>query len=107
MCLCYQPEESRVLPEKLSPIRTAAVHESWAQTADWSARTAPARQAALDRFEREIRQRFPDLTDAEVAKRAEHLKKAHYLRMAYRSAQVRRAKAAAKRKPTSSEREAS
>lgn len=33
---------------------TLAVHASWAQTIDRSARTAPARRAALERFERQV-----------------------------------------------------
>jgi hypothetical protein len=31
-----------------------AVHESWARTENPSARTAPARKAMLDKFEREV-----------------------------------------------------
>lgn len=46
-----------------------------------------------DRFERQVREQFPGLDDAEIAVRAEHLKKAYYLRLALKSAQARRAKA--------------
>lgn len=64
-------------------------HESWARTSDPSARTAPARRAALERFEREV---DPDgiLTPAERAVRAEHAKKAYFKRLALKSAQARR-----------------
>jgi hypothetical protein len=66
-----------------------AAHHSWAFTPDRTARTAPARRALLDKFEREA---DPDgiLPAAERAKRAENLRKAHYRRMALRSAQARR-----------------
>lgn len=37
-----------------SLIARLAAHESWARTADPTARTAPARRALLDRFEREV-----------------------------------------------------
>jgi hypothetical protein len=60
-----------------------AAHESWAQTPDRSARTAPAR-AALD-------QKFLDLASGDPI-RAAHLRKAHFARLALRSAQARRRK---------------
>ena len=51
--------------------------------------TAPARAAFLDRFEKEA---DPDgtLDPAERARRASHLKRAYFLRLALRSAEVRR-----------------
>lgn len=66
-----------------------AAHESWAQTPDRSARTAPARAALLARFEE---QADPDgtLLPDERARRAEHLRKAHFQRLALKSAQSRR-----------------
>ncbi len=71
-----------------------ASHASWAQTSDPSARTAPARQAFLDRFEREV---DPDgtLPPAERARRAEHARKAYFTRLALASAKARRKPAAA------------
>jgi hypothetical protein len=82
----------------LSPTECAlrasiAAHESWARTENRTARTANARQAALDRFERLV---DPDgrLLPEERAKRAAHARKAHFKRMALRSAQVRRARKA-------------
>lgn len=58
-------------------------HESWARTADRSARTAPGRAAAMARFEKQV---DPDgvLTSAERAVRAEHALKAHMQRLALR-----------------------
>jgi hypothetical protein len=76
-----------------------AAHESWAQTENRSARTLPARNALLDKFEKQV---DPDgtLLPAERAKRAENARSAHYRRMALKSAQVRRRRAAT-RQPTS------
>ncbi|MET4612014.1 uncharacterized protein YbaA (DUF1428 family) [Rhodococcus sp. PvR044] len=66
-----------------------AAHQSWANTTDRSARTANARKAMLDKFEREV---DPEgvLTPAERAVRAEHARKAYYTRLALKSAQSRR-----------------
>jgi hypothetical protein len=66
-----------------------AAHESWAHTDDRPARTANARRAMLDKFERQV---DPDgaLAPAERAKRAEHARKAHFKRLALKSAQARR-----------------
>jgi len=69
-------------------------HVSWANTADRSARTAPARQAALDRFERQV---DPEgiLAPAERAQRAQHARKAYFLGLALKSSQARSHRAAA------------
>ena len=58
-----------------------AAHESWANTLDRTARTAPAR-AALD-------QRFLDRADGDPV-RADHLRKAYFSRLALKSSQSRR-----------------
>lgn len=72
-----------------SLIARLAAHESWARTADPSARTATARRALLDRFERQV---DPDgvLPPAERARRAGHARKACFARLALQSAQARR-----------------
>ena len=72
--------------------RQIGAHESWARTDDRAARTAPARKAALERFERQV---DPDgtLEPAERARRAEHARRAYFLRLALKSAQARRARA--------------
>jgi hypothetical protein len=62
-------------------VASIGAHQSWANTLDRTARTAPAR-AALDR-------KFLDQADGDAV-RAEHLRKAHYKRLALRSAQARR-----------------
>lgn len=69
-----------------------AAHKSWAHTENRSARTAPARKAALDRFEREV---DPEgkLLPAERAQRAEHARKAYFAALALKSAQARRRRA--------------
>lgn len=79
-------------PSERSLRARMAAHSSWAKTSDRQARTAAARTAALDRFEREV---DPDgvLDPAERAVRAEHAKKAHMIRMALKSAESRRKRA--------------
>lgn len=64
-------------------------HTSWANTHDRAARTAPARRAMLDKFEREV---DPDgtLSPAERARRAQNARKAYFARLALKSAQARR-----------------
>lgn len=78
-----------------SLIATARNHEWWAGVDDRTAATEPARQAFRDKFLREAHERFGDLPADELARRAEHLRKAHYARLALRSAQARRRKKAA------------
>lgn len=58
-----------------------AAHESWAATPDRSARTAAARRG--------LEQKFLDEAGGDP-KRAEHLRKAHFQRLALKSAQSRR-----------------
>ena len=64
-----------------SLIGKQAAHESWANTRDRSARTAPARAALEAKF----------LAQAEGdPKRAASLRKAHFTRLALKSIQARR-----------------
>jgi hypothetical protein len=65
-----------------------AAHQSWAKTPDRSARTAPARRAMLARFEKLV---DPDGVMPEAARleMAESARKAHYRKMALKSARVR------------------
>jgi len=67
-----------------------AAHSLHARVADPAAHTAPARRAFLDRFEREV---DPDglLPTEERQRRAEHARKAYFLRLALASAKARRA----------------
>lgn len=78
-----EPSSERVMRAQI------AAHVSWANTTDRPARTAAARKAALDRFERQV---DPDgvLTPAERAVRAEHARKAYFTRLALLSARSRR-----------------
>ncbi|MFD6474362.1 hypothetical protein ACFWEH_12790 [Streptomyces anulatus] len=69
-------------------------HQSWANTTDRTARTAGARRAAESKFEEEARQKHPGATEAQVAAAAESLRKAHFTRMGFLSAQARRKKRA-------------
>lgn len=71
-----------------------AAEISWSRTEDRSARTWPARQKFLQRFEKEV---DPDeeLPIDERHRRAEHAKRAYMLQLAKRSASVRRSSLAA------------
>jgi len=68
---------------------TAGAHASWARTGDRFARTAPARAAFLDRFERQV---DPDmvLPADERARRAGHAKRSYFASLALESAKARR-----------------
>lgn len=67
----------------------AGAHQSWANTPNRTARTAPARAAAMQRFEDQV---DPDrsLAPAERAKRAESARRAYFADLARRSARARR-----------------
>ncbi|MFH8792266.1 hypothetical protein [Streptomyces sp. NPDC017941] len=80
-------------PQDRSLRARLAAHTSWANTPDPASRTAKARAAAFDRFERRAREMHPDATEDQIAVAAAHLKKAHYTAMALASARARRAKA--------------
>jgi hypothetical protein len=69
-------------------------HVSWANTSDRAARTAPARKAAMDRFEKQV---DPEgvLDPTERAIRAEHAKKAYFLRLSSLAAKSRARRKAA------------
>jgi hypothetical protein len=71
----------KLTPAERSLRGQIAAHESWAQTPDRAARTAAAR-TALD-------QKWLDAAGGD-AQKAAHLRKAHYARMALKSAQARR-----------------
>lgn len=66
-----------------------AAHAKWAKTTNPSTATAPARRAFDLRFERQV---DPDGTLApdERIRRAQHARKAYFLKLALRSAQARR-----------------
>ena len=80
------------MPEESSDARlraTIAAHERWARTSDRTAATAPARAALMAKFERQV---DPEgmLPHEERARRAEHARKAHFARLALKSARARR-----------------
>jgi hypothetical protein len=69
-------------------------YRSWANTADPSARTLPARSAFMERFEREVdpENRLPEV---EHARRAEAARRAYFTELALKSARARRHRKAA------------
>ena len=86
-------------PEDRTMRARLAAHMSHANDLDPAARTAPARAAQMSRFEEQARELHPDATEEQIARVAEHLRKAHFTRMAMASAKSRRAKATAKSAP--------
>jgi hypothetical protein len=68
-----------------------AAEISWARTYDRSARTRPAREAFLKRFETEVE---PDgtLPPQERRERADHAKRAYMLQLAKRAVASRKAR---------------
>jgi hypothetical protein len=86
-CLNVADYQRKTLRIMASAQHQIAAYESWAQTEDWSARTAKARRAADNRF---LAQNGDD------PKRAEAARKAFYKRMQEKSLKVRRAKKAAR-----------
>ena len=91
-----------------SLISSLANEIKWAGVDDRTAATQPARDAMRDKFLREAREKFTSVIDPdgempedelekELAYRAEHLRRAHFKRMALKSAQARRAKRASRK----------
>jgi hypothetical protein len=72
---------TNLTPEERKLGSQIAAHESWARTPDRSARAAPARTALLAKF--------LEQADGDPI-RAEHLRKAYYMRLALKSAVARR-----------------
>lgn len=75
-------------PVQRSMRASVAAHVSWSRTIDRAARTAPARRAALDRFEKQV---DPEgiLDDETRQKRALAAKRAYFQQLAYRSSRAR------------------
>ncbi len=84
------PSADRKRAERILRARMAA-HALHAKVSDPSAHTAPARAVFLSRFEREV---DPEgvLTPEERARRAEHAKKAYFLKLALASREARKKK---------------
>lgn len=83
------PQDNSLTPTERTLRASIAADESWAQTDNRPARTAPARRAFLDKFEQQVDPNN-ELSPAERAKRAEYKRRAHFKRMALKSAQARR-----------------
>jgi hypothetical protein len=81
-----------------------AGHTSWANTDDPTARTEPGRRTFMESFERQV---DPDGTmdPVERARRAEHLRSAHFARLALKSAQARREKRNTRRRKGADQRD--
>jgi hypothetical protein len=75
-------------PAQRSLLAQAAAHASWAKTTDRAARTAPARRAALVRFERQV---DPDgvLEPEERQRLAQSARRSYFRYLALRSSRAR------------------
>jgi len=84
------PKSGLTPVERSLRARTASL-TSWANTPDVQARTRPGRDAAFERFEREV---DPTglLSPEERVRRAKYAQQAHMALLAYKSARARRAK---------------
>jgi hypothetical protein len=87
-------------PQQRQLRASLGAESQWARETDRSARTAKARQAANDRFQRQIDEAHPDVDPATRAKMAENLRRAHFKRMALASSRARSRKAAGDGRPT-------
>lgn len=81
LACCAGAMTDNMTPAQRSLRAKIAAHTSWANTADRSARTAAARKAALDRFERQV---DPDgaLPAEQRVQRAASARKAYFARLA-------------------------
>lgn len=88
----HDADDSGLTPQERSLRARLAVHASWARTTDRAARTRPATDASPVRLSYWERRVDPnnEMDEATRAKAAENARKAHYQRMAYRSARARR-----------------
>lgn len=77
--------------ETKSPTAVARAHRSWARTTNRTARTAPARAAADERFYVQARELLgPDASERQVEQSAASLRSAWFVDLARKSAQARK-----------------
>lgn len=79
------------MPSQASTVASMLAHLSWAKTKSRSDRTAPARRAMQERFEREV-DADGVMTPDGRAKAVENARRAYYRRLALASAEARRVK---------------
>lgn len=79
-------------PAERTLVARIAANESWGRTTDRAARTAPARRALEARFEAEVDARDPEgrMSAGDRQKAIENVRRAHFARLALKSAQARR-----------------
>jgi hypothetical protein len=82
--------EQRTLRAKI------AAHTRWSRD-DPVEGTAAAREVFLSRFAREVREANPELSDAEVERRAAQLRRAYFAKLALASSKARAARKASRR----------
>jgi hypothetical protein len=89
--LALSEDRLSLTPEQRRLRASIAAHVQWSREPDPSVRTATARRAFMDRFDREV---DPDgtLDPAERARRAEHARKAYFAQLALKSSKARAAR---------------
>lgn len=80
-------------PAERSMRARAAAYAQWAAEPDFTARTAPAREGLVARFERLALEKHPGVTGAELAKYVELERRLHMASMTLKSAAARRKRA--------------
>jgi hypothetical protein len=85
---CAGQMSKPLTPAQRTLCAKAAADASWANTSDRSARTAPARQAALARFERQVDPNN-ELPEEERQRRAASARRSYFRLLALRSARQR------------------
>jgi hypothetical protein len=78
----------RLTPSQRSLRASIAANTRWSRE-DPSANAARGQAGLIEKFEREIRAADPELSDAEVARRAESARRAHMQRLALASSRAR------------------
>jgi hypothetical protein len=90
-------EQTGLTAEQRSQRGSIGAYSLWAQIEDPSAHTAPAREAFLSRFEKQVDPQGV-LAPEERARRAESARRAYFQRLALASSKARSRKAASRRK---------
>jgi hypothetical protein len=87
---------SSLTPEQRSIRASLAAHKRWAGDEDPKANALRAQAGLRAKFVRETQEKWPDLPEKEVQRRADHAYQAHMLSLALKSSRARTARKAAK-----------
>jgi hypothetical protein len=79
-------------PEERSTRARMGAYAKWANMADRHAWGINAQKGLMAKFEGEVRAKFPDASDEQVAKMVDASMKLHFTRLGYLSGKARKAK---------------